>query len=273
MSFSLMQMQPLPTKADFLEQGVDATPCYIWIHMCYGPGRVITFPSIKQAYIYAEKFVYENEAKPLEAGRQTDPAWDNIWTAADGAKWIVPGMTWGSSLEKIYQDYILGCEPADQQWMTVSTGGCQMILGIGSDLPEHVVARMINPHGYTLMPWDHMPHMPLIKRLPTPKPEPAPEPASAPQRPTPLNLGPYEPRHIADLEPGERSPNLLAPTLAEMLQLMSAETTPYHIPFGTASSNVVSQPVASLQEQENEDDDKTPVLQPSAAPVDYEALD
>lgn len=158
-------MQPTPTKADIPICDEDARACYLWIHLPQGPGRIITFPSIKQAYAFAEKYVLEDNASPLlvrrSAFRYRERSCDTTWTSADGVKWISPTMTWDNTLYKIYIDIQSGKIPEYKQWMTVFTTKHQMIIGLDSDLPE-TCRQYTGVDGYTLEAHDKPEDMPPL---------------------------------------------------------------------------------------------------------------
>ena len=158
-------MQPTPTKTDVPMCDSDTQTCYLWIHIPVGYGRVITFPSIKQAYTFAEKYVYEENARPLLSTEQADKEFDTSWTGADGVIWISPGMGWDMPLTKIYDDISSGNLPKHNQWMTVSTACHQMLIGLGLDLPVECSTRFCVPDGYTLEDHDKPEDMPPLLRL------------------------------------------------------------------------------------------------------------
>ena len=154
-------MLPTPTKTDIPMCDADVQPCYLWIHLPYDTGRVITFPSIKQAYVFAENYVFDKNAYPLVDAASSDV----IWTAADGVKWVSPTMTWDKTLSKIYDD-IQNCNLSeDKQWLAITTTYHQMIIGLGSDIPEK--CRLYTPpSGYTLEAHDAPEDMPQLLWMP-----------------------------------------------------------------------------------------------------------
>ena len=158
-------MQPTPTKTDVPICDSDRQPCYLWIHLPVSPGRVITFPSIKQAYTFAEKYVYEENARPLLPGDEVKKEFDTTWSNADGVMWVSPGMFWNMTLAQIYNDISAGNIPDYNQWMTLGTVEHQMIIGLGSDLPEDCYTRFCVPNGYTLEDHDKPEDMPPLLRL------------------------------------------------------------------------------------------------------------
>lgn len=153
-----MSKQPVPTKTDVPHSDADAQTCYLWIHLVSGYDRVITFPSVKQAYLYAEQYVFETSLKPDEVTHNTIKAVktikaintnDVVWTAADGITWVSPDTCWDITLTKIYDDITAGTFPEDKQWDILSTCYHQMVIGLGTDLSEDCVNKYCT-HGYTL---------------------------------------------------------------------------------------------------------------------------
>ena len=158
LKMSFAEMQPTPTKTDImtLVGTTDAQPCYIWLHLPYGRGRIITgFTSIRQAYVYAEKYIYEANARPFIETPDTDTDDDNIiWTAADGKKWVSPGMSWNWLLSDIYVDIETYNKPKHDQWFCLSTNRHQIIIGLGNNLPPAYRLCMYNHAGFDVEPLD-----------------------------------------------------------------------------------------------------------------------
>jgi hypothetical protein len=161
---SFEKMQPTPTKTDVTQSPLDIQPCYLWIHLPYTPDSVITFPSIKQAYAFAEKYVYEKNARPLVPAEEIDTDRGAVWTATDDVKWISPDMYWDNTLDKIYDDIKADTLPAYKQWMVVSTGSHQMLIGLGFDLPNECINHFCAPRSYTLEDHDKPEDMPPLLR-------------------------------------------------------------------------------------------------------------
>jgi len=161
-----MSKQPMPTKTDVPPSDADAQTCYLWIHLVSGYDRVITFPSVKQAYLYAEHYVFETSLKPDEVTHKTikaDNTNDVVWTAADGITWVSPDTCWDITLTKIYDDITADTLPEDKQWDILSTCYHQMVIGLGTDLSEDCVNKYCT-HGYTLEDHDKPEDMPPLLR-------------------------------------------------------------------------------------------------------------
>jgi hypothetical protein len=86
---------------------IDVQPCYLLIHFAHGPGRVITFPSIKQAYAFAEKYANDTD-EPLQP-------------------------TGNDPLTQIYNDIQTGIQ---KEWGIVQRTMYQLFIGLGSDIPK-----------------------------------------------------------------------------------------------------------------------------------------
>jgi hypothetical protein len=162
-SKAIAAMQPMPTKTDVPHSDTDAQTCYLWIHLVSGYDRVITFPSVKQAYVYAEQYVFENNAQPSEVTDNTDNTNDVVWTAADGGIWVSPDTLWDATLTKIYDDITADTLPKDKQWDILSTCCHQMVIGLGADLSEDCANKYCTS-GYTLEDHDKPEDMPPLLR-------------------------------------------------------------------------------------------------------------
>ena len=86
-------------------QTIDKQPCYLLIYLLHAPHRVITFPSIKQAYTFAKEYVLNNTG-----------LFDY----------------WHVSLANIYDDIKTG---ELQEWAIVQTYSAQLFIGLGNDIP------------------------------------------------------------------------------------------------------------------------------------------
>jgi hypothetical protein len=162
-SKAIAAMQPMPTKTDVTHSDADAQTCYLWIHLVSGYDRVITFPSVKQAYVYAEQYVFENNAHSGEVTENTININDVVWTAADGVTWISPDTCWDTTLTKIYDDITADTLPKDKQWDILSTCCHQMVIGLGTDLSEDCADKYCTS-GYTLEDHDKPEDMPPFLR-------------------------------------------------------------------------------------------------------------
>jgi len=158
-------MQPTPSFAHANpclcagRNTADKQPCYLWIHLPYGPGRVITFDSITAAYTYGEKYVFTDQAR-----HATDDDGDGggdgpTWTSSDGMKWIAPYMDWDMTLCKILNDISDGIKPHKDHWLFVSTERHQMLIGLGFNLP---LDSQLSRWGYSLEAHDKPDDMPAL---------------------------------------------------------------------------------------------------------------
>jgi hypothetical protein len=148
-------MEPIPTKSNIPTATSDIQPCFLWIHHYSNPTRVITFYSLKQAYNYAERFLLRQIARQLTAeDEEKDKSEHIIWTAADDVKWIAHNTSWANTLSKIYDDIDVNTIPEDGTWVTILSNEYQMIIGLGSDLPEALSKKPYVPNGYTLEKYD-----------------------------------------------------------------------------------------------------------------------
>jgi hypothetical protein len=130
------KMLPLPTQTNYCNDG---RTCFLWIHHYRDPSRVIVFPSIKQAYVFAERHALSIHARQFTVSDETrDPSQNIIWKAKNGTKWIAPELFWDNTLSKIYEDIETKNLDDDYTWMALSSNTHQILIGLGNDLPNTI---------------------------------------------------------------------------------------------------------------------------------------
>jgi hypothetical protein len=151
-------MYPLPIREHepscSCTAAATAVPCHLWIHKSGGPGRVITFPSVEEAYRYGEHYILTTNATPFHERTRAHNPWETIvWRSEDGTWWWVEGGAWGDSLCQITAEIAGGstCNGRDGRphWLFLGTPAEQLLIGLGSDLPPSAQLTTC-PVGYTL---------------------------------------------------------------------------------------------------------------------------
>jgi hypothetical protein len=148
-----------------------AVPIYLWIHLPYGPARIITFPDARLAYTYATNYITSEIVDLLSVGESVcDISYDMTLCSLTAA---IEAGTVGSN---------------NGHWMIMSTDRHQMLVGLGTNVPAELCHLM--PNGYTLEAHDQMDDMPplvypAVASAPVAPVAPAPVPALAPAAPAP----------------------------------------------------------------------------------------
>lgn len=114
----------------------DNTQCYVWIHRPWAEGKVVTFNKISEAYNYGIKLVFAENGKQYE---YDEPIWD------------LP-------LCKILKDISQNVKPYRNHWQYISTHVHQVLIGLGSTLPDEDIPM----RGYTLEAHDKSADMPAL---------------------------------------------------------------------------------------------------------------
>jgi hypothetical protein len=151
------------------------TPCYLWIHLPHGPGRIITFPNPALAYTFADNYINGEMATLV----------------AESEGQYMPDVQRDITLCRLSAEIATGIKPArDGHWFIMSSDRHQMLVGLGQNVPNDLLRLM--PSGYTLEAHDQpddMPHLvyePKVASDSAPEPAPAPESAPAPE-PAPVS--------------------------------------------------------------------------------------
>ena len=139
---------------------------YLWIHLPYGPARIITFPDARMAYTYATNYINTEIVDLLSVGESVDDiSYDMTLCSLTAA--IEAGTT----------------PPRHGHWMIMSTDRHQMLVGLGTNVPAELCHLMM-PNGYTLEAHDQMDDMPplvypaVAPAALAPAVEPVPAPAA-----------------------------------------------------------------------------------------------
>lgn len=136
------------------------TPCYVWIHRPFSPGRVVTFNKISDAYDFGIKLIFYERAAPLNPVDSADST-DITWTAQDGTHWLCPDTVWDVKLCKILTDVSQNVKPFRNHWCYISTEMHQVLIGLGSNIPDEDIPM----RGYTLEEHDKPEDMPPLLYL------------------------------------------------------------------------------------------------------------
>jgi hypothetical protein len=136
---------PVATSHEMICACVPTTvPIYLWIHLPYGPARIITFPDARMAYTYAENYITSKIVDLLAVGESVgDISYDMTLCSLTAA--MEAGTT----------------PPCNGHWMIMSTDRHQILVGLGTNVPAELCHLMM-PNGYTLEAHDQMDDMPPL---------------------------------------------------------------------------------------------------------------
>jgi hypothetical protein len=124
-------------------------PCYLWIHLPQGPGRIITFPSPALAYAFADNYISGEMATLV----------------ADSDGQYVPDVQRDITLCRLSREIATGVNPVHNgHWFIMSSDRHQMLVGLGENVPMDLLHVL--PSGYTLEAHDKTDDMPPLVYLP-----------------------------------------------------------------------------------------------------------